>query len=336
LRGKLKSIEEFRKYIHRSSNGTYLLTTHKNADPDAIASIIVLRNYLRANKKHIFITLPEGMNTSSKNLLENMSIDLEYFTPSLISGLKELIDAVIVVDTSSSVQLGDLWSIIRGKQIIVIDHHRMGDLADKSLYYIGSNLVSTCELVYILLRDSWWFNRIESTLLLAGILYDSRRFMYVDEYVFSIVDELISIYDADYVLANKSLQRKMDYSERIARLKGAQRLKIYRIKEYVVGITHVSAFEGSVARAIIDLGADIAFVVSERDHVLRIVGRASQGFVRETNISLGRDIMPIIARYLNGSGGGHDTAGVAEGYGDIDSAYRIIINVLRKNLGFKY
>ncbi len=336
MRRKLKSIEELRKYLYRNTNIVYLLTTHRNADPDAIASLMVLGNYLKANKKHVLIALPEGMNASSKNLLESIGVNLEYLTPRLIDKLKELIGAAIIVDTSSSVQLGDLWSIIRGKPVIVIDHHRRGDLVSESLYYVGLNLVSTCELVYILLRDSWWLDRLESTLLLAGILYDSRRFMYIDEYVFDIVDELVNIYNADYVLANKSLQKRMDYSERIARLKGAQRLRIFRIGGYIIGITHVSAFEGSVARAIIDLGADTAFVVSRKDSFLRIVGRASQDFVRETGISLGRDVMPAIARYLNGEGGGHDTAGVAEGCGDIDSAYKVILDVLRKYLNDKH
>lgn len=331
MRKNLAGIDELRSFLLNNKGLVYGILTHKNADPDALSSMLILKNFLEALKNKTYLILPEGLNAASKIVLNKLGIRTSFVSPHLMRWINELIDIYIIVDTSSPVQLGQLIDIVREKPYIVIDHHQPGALINDSLISLSHKVVSTCELVYLLLKDMWWFSSLEATLLLIGILYDSRRFIYVDKYSFRIIDELINKYDGDYRKALNVLQKKMDVSERIARLKGAQRLKIERIGEYVVVTTHVSAFEGSVARAIIELGADVVFVASSNDR-LRIVGRATPEFVEKTRISLGRDIMPIIGKLIKGNGGGHDTAGVAEGSGSIDYGLKLALNVLRKTL----
>ncbi|ADI32690.1 phosphoesterase RecJ domain protein [Staphylothermus hellenicus DSM 12710] len=331
MKENLENINKLRRFLLSNKGLVYGILTHKNADPDAVSSMLILKNFLESLKNTVYLILPEGLNAASKNVLNNLNIDIDFIDPFILQWMDKLIDTYIIVDTSSPVQLGQAINYVYEKPYIVIDHHQPGQLISNSMISLSYRVVSNCELVYLLLRDTWWFSPLEATICITGILYDSRRFVYIDKYIFEIIDELINIYNGNYEKAFNSLQKKMDISERIARLKGAQRLRIKRIGEYIVATTHVSAFEGSVARAIIDLGADIVFVVSTNDK-LRIVGRSTRDFVKKTSISLGKDIMPIIGEIIGGGGGGHDTAGVAEGTGKPVDVLKITLNILERKL----
>ncbi len=302
------------------------LITHKNADPDALASVYALKEFLNARKNYTYLLFPEGLNSTSKNLLDKLGLNLEYYDTKYGEYMSHIIDFYIIVDTSNSIQLGGLSKFIHDK-CIVIDHHHPGDLSRKCYSSLVVRMTSTSELLYFLLDEIWYFSHISATLLLSGILHDTRRFIYIDRYTFYVVNELINKYNADYGKALEGLHKGMNLPERIARLKGAQRLVLKRYNDIIIAITHVSAFEGSVARSLIELGADAAFVVSSNNK-LRIVGRATKLFVEKTGISLGRDVMPIIGRLISGEGGGHDTAGVAEGKGSLKQGIKIVEKVL--------
>ncbi|MCD6300760.1 MAG: DHH family phosphoesterase [Staphylothermus sp.] len=330
LKELLNNTKKLQKILLNLSGLRIGLITHKNADPDALASIYVLREFLQARKNYTYLFFPEGLNSTSKYLLNKLGLTLEYYKVEYGKYMDHLIDYYVIVDTSNSVQLGDLGKIIQNK-CIVIDHHHPGDLFRKCYHSLVVKLTSTSELLYFVLENIWYFSSISATLLLSGMLYDTRRFIYVDKYTFYTANELINKYSADYSKALEGLHKEMDLAERIARLKGAQRLILKRYNDIIVTITHVSAFEGSVARSLIELGADAAFVVSSNDK-LRIVGRATKLFVQKTRISLGRDIMPKIGKLINGEGGGHDTAGVAEGKGSLKQGLKVIEKVLNSLL----
>lgn len=332
MKENLKNINKLRRFLLSNKGLVYGILTHKNADPDAVSSMLILRNFLVSLKNTVYLILPEGLNAASKNVLNNLDINIDFINPYILQWMNNFIDMYIIVDTSSPIQLGQTINYVYEKPYIVIDHHQPGQLIRNSMISLSYRVVSNCELIYLMLRDIWWFNPLEATICITGILYDSRRFVYIDKYIFEVIDELINIYNGNYEKAFNALQKRMDISERIARLKGAQRLSIKRIGEYIVATTHVRAFEGSVARAIIDLGADIVFVASSNEK-LRVVGRATHDFVKKTGISLGKDIMPIIGKMIGGGGGGgHDTAGVAEGTGKPKDVLKITLNILERIL----
>ena len=111
----------------------------------------------------------------------------------------------------------------------------------------------------------------------------------------------------------------MARSEKIARLRGANRIqKIHYIQNYIVVFSHVSSYEASACKALIDLGADASFIISfvPKTHEFRISSRAKGKLIRETSFHLG-EIMKIIGEKYHGSGGGHD--GAAGAYGIINN-----------------
>ena len=61
--------------------------------------------------------------------------------------------------------------------------------------------------------------------------------------------------NAQETLAMLSLP--MDFSERVARLKASRRTKLFKINEWIIALSHVSAYETSAARALIELGAHV-------------------------------------------------------------------------------
>lgn len=317
-----------------------ILSTHRNADPDAIASLYSIYTCLKDLKAYPYIVLPEGLNEISKNIITRLGIGFDYMGPGEASTLCSHTDYVIIVDTSNPSQLGILWSYIKEhRNIIVIDHHRRGGLEEKAyLSLIAPGIPSNSEIVYEILQRIWFLSPLIATILITGIVYDTRRFLYAKTHTFKTVSALIEKYNANYNLAITLLQKKMEQSERIARLKGCQRMSFDRYNDIIIAYTHVSAYESSVARAIIDLGADLVFVFSEKlQGILRIVARCTQEFVKKNSLSLGRDIMPQIAEEFlyNGSGGGHDTAAVAEGIGRLDETIKNVKRYMRKIMGAK-
>jgi phosphoesterase RecJ-like protein len=124
----------------------------------------------------------------------------------------------------------------------------------------------------------------------------------------------------------------MDISERISQLRGAQRLKYWKVGEYIVASSQGSAFEASVCKALISLGADVAFVGSQRGDNFRVSARATQEMVR-VGIHLGRLLGGVGSETSNG-GGGHPGAAGITGTGDVEAILNIsvenAVNELRR------
>ncbi len=310
-----------------------VITSHRNADPDALASAIVLSRFIQTIvHRRPFIVFPEGLNEVSKKIVRELDLWSYLYEPSYLLNtcLGRTNPLFIVVDTCNSGQLGVLKDIVLSSDHILVDHHRPGDLVDNAIVSISDpGTSSTSELVYRVIRRYYGFDKLDAILLLAGILYDTRRFLYASPNTLWVTGELLRIEGVDYRYVLELLRVEMDISERIARLKAMQRLNYKRIGEYIIAYTHVSAYESSVARSLIDLGADVAVVASSNKE-LRVVTRSRQDFYRKLGISLGRDIMPLVAEYLGGSGGGHDTAAVATGKGDLVEALEYTVSLIAK------
>ncbi len=314
-------------------------TSHKNVDPDGLASLLVLKKaidyYSRAPS---YIVLPEGMNEVSKKIVSELYLKTVFYDPTLITKCSTLSrdNVYVVVDTSSSEQLGVLKNIIVNSDYIVIDHHAVGDLEkDSLLAVVDSSRKASSEIVYMLTKDLYSYSAIDAMLLLAGIIYDTRRFLIADPLTLWIAGELLRVEGVNYRRVLGMLQTEMNFSERIARLKAAQRLRFVRVDDVIIAYSYVGAFEGSSARALIDLGADIAVVASGNDET-RVVARAKPGIVRRLGISLGRDVMVKVGEYLRGGGGGHDAAAAASGRGDpvkaLEYTVELIVDLVKKAL----
>jgi nanoRNase/pAp phosphatase (c-di-AMP/oligoRNAs hydrolase) len=292
-----------------ASKGRVLISTHRNADPDALAAAVAAASYLRQLGAEPCIALPEGMSRAAKQVLASTGVRVEE-CGELAGG------ALLVVDASNSTQLGGLADLLNGIPLYLIDHHAPGDLAVLAREsYIAPAVSCTQLVVHGGLHLGLRLSPPEATLALAGIIYDSRRFQIADQCAFRAAAELMGE-GGDYNTALAALAQQRDkgspgdFSERVARLKAAQRLRFSRIcREILVVVTYVGAFESSAARALLDLGSDVAVVVGGGPGGLRASIRLSRRAL-EAGLKAS-EIAEYIASRFGGRGGGHDAAGMA-------------------------
>jgi len=194
------------------------------------------------------------------------------------------------------------------------------------------NVSSTCEIIYNFYKQSGVkIGENEAKALFLGIAFDTRHFVLANSSALKTIAELIDTgVNAQEALAVLSLP--MDFSERVARLKACKRAKLFKIGDWIVALSHVSAFQASAARAIIDLGAHVAVVAGQKNESLEISFRCTREFHEKTCIHLGRDIAKPLGEYLNGMGGGHSTAAGVNGFGDIEAGLKRCLRILKEKI----
>jgi len=241
-----------------------------------------------------------------------------------------------LVDTNTLIQLEDFSETIKtaSKPIIIIDHHTPHPETQKiaELYIVDENASSTCEMIYSLYKESKMQPSAKVALaIFLGMAYDTRHFALASSQTFKILAELIEIsVNAEEALS--MLSTSMDISERIARLKAAQRTQVERIGEYIVAMSNLRAYQASAARALIYLGADMSIVAGEVDGSLRVSLRASDDFHKKTMIHIGSEIAIPLGEFFNGMGGGHTTAAGVNCKGDVKSLFKKTISLLKEKI----
>jgi nanoRNase/pAp phosphatase (c-di-AMP/oligoRNAs hydrolase) len=137
---------------------------------------------------------------------------------------------------------------------------------------------------------------------------------------------------ADYERVLNLLSIPLDKSERIARLKAAQRTVVYDEFDLLIAATKIRSYEASACRALIGLGADIAIACADKRDEVRISARSNLTVNRETGLDLARDVMEPLGEMIGGAGGGHPSAAGANGAASSDHALGLALKLLRKTL----
>ncbi|MHA1953544.1 MAG: DHH family phosphoesterase [Candidatus Heimdallarchaeaceae archaeon] len=301
--------EEFSKIIHILKQNRLKnvgIFTHQNADPDAVASVVSLKYLIEQLVTDVSVKLYiKSSNTLSKNLFSFREEEIhEDFS-------NQDLDAFFLCDANNLNQIGfsDLErKLEKDIPIFIIDHHSDHEFTNRARHSIILPITSTAEIMVNLFKEL----KISipddiSTILIAGILFDTRRFIHLSKSTFSIVNHLIDS-GGDYENALAMLQSPLSVSERIARLKGATRIRIYKDDPFIIASSYVSTFESSVARSLIELGANCSIVLSSPSiDEYRMSFRCNRNFAESKNLNLG-DISNSLALHLGGSGGGHQTA----------------------------
>jgi phosphoesterase RecJ-like protein len=308
-----------------------LILGHQNADPDAVCAMISLATLYRTiNPNGMPILLADDISRLSHQVMDVFSPNTAILETPEVQG-----DLVILVDTNSTFQLGPRLQNIPqdSTKTVVIDHHEdnpeIEELARHLL--VRSDRSSTCEMmVDIFEENAIAIDTDTANLLLTGMIFDTRRFYFADSTTLQTVLKLIS-YGADYEKCIKALLMRPDRSERIARLKAAGRVKIHHIGEWILATSKIGAFEASVCRALVEMGADVAIVGGmPAKGIVRISSRSTREFSTATGVSLGTDIMEPLGSIIGGKGGGHANAAGANGTKSLDEAIVKSVELIRK------
>lgn len=326
------SFTEITKTLDTLNAKLVVLLCHHNADPDAICSAYAFQSLLKHVRPstEVQIGASHGISRLAKHLLEHLAIEVRN-QPEI-----ENAGAIVLLDTNTVQQLDNLAKKVKtGKApVIVIDHHAAHPETDQlaTVCITNEEASSTCEIVYNFYKETNLKPCLnEAKALFLGIAFDTRHFVLANSSTLKNIAELVDLgVNVREVLPKLSLP--MDFSERVARLKACKRTRLFRINEWIIAFSHVSAYQASAARALIDLGAHAAVVAGQKNKDIEMSLRASYEFNQKTGIHLGKDIAKPLGEYLHGMGGGHATAAGINGVADVETGLKRCYLLLREKL----
>lgn len=311
------------------------VVTHRLADIDAYCSAYATAKMLRTlGVQRVRVVLPNGLSTAADNVYERYPL-----RPDGAPNFGKA-DLIAIVDTNNPLLLSDSMDAIieSGALKLLIDHHPpsrdTGKLAGPKSRFIDTAASSACEVVYTLYRR--YKVRITgrvAQVLLLGILADSQHLFLAGGRTIGVVNDLLG-HGASLGDARGLLMRERDLSERMARLKAAHRASLYTAGNFVVAFSHVGSFHASAAKALVDLGADLAVVLEggsgkQQHNKAKASMRATQRFYARSGLHLGTDV----ASKLSDAGGGHPTAASLSADVSEDELAKMLIKTLEARLG---
>lgn len=325
-------IHEIRALIDKLSARRVLLLCHHNADPDAICSAFAFSRLLKRlfPRIDIKIAAAQGPSKLSKFLLKFFPMTLTE-QPNI-----EEADIIVLLDTNTVQQLDEWGERVKASKaaIIVIDHHASHPETERLATIIMADEAasSTCEIIYRLFKEAKAeLKLMEAKALFLGIAFDTKHFILASSATLKILADLIDV-GVKVEEALPLLSLPMDPSERVARLKACKRVKLFKINDWIVAFSHVSAFQASAARALVGLGAHLAVVAGQQDEKIQISMRATREFHEKTGVHLGRDVAKPLGEYLHGMGGGHAVSAGVNGVGDLEASFKRCLRLLKEKL----
>ncbi|HSV50003.1 MAG TPA: DHH family phosphoesterase [Candidatus Acidoferrales bacterium] len=326
------TFKELLTILKKQQAGFVLLLCHRSADADAICSAYALQGLLKRFLPNVVFEIgcPAGINKPAKTLLENLPITIN-LKPNLDSA-----EVLIFLDMNTVEQLDEAAETIKKSPApkIIIDHHAPNQETMQicKLCFVDDKAAANCELVYRLYTEAEVRPTLnEATALFVGIAFDTRHFALANSPTFEIVAKLV----AEGIDAQKTLatyQLPIDPSERTAKLKACKRAKIVKIGDWIVALSHVSAYQASAAKALTDLGAHVSAVAGKKTGKIEISLRSVREFNEHAKVHLGTDIATPLGEYLGGVGGGHAMAAGVSGKGEINDALKQCLKLLQEKI----
>jgi bifunctional oligoribonuclease and PAP phosphatase NrnA len=309
-----------------------LLLCHKSADADAICSAYAFQGLLKRFLPDVIseIGTPQGINKPSKHLLEHLPITVN-MKPNIESA-----EIIVLLDMNTIEQLDQYSETIKKSPapMIIIDHHAPSPetMGICKVCIVEETAAATCELVFDLYRQA----KVKPTLneakaLFIGIAFDTRHFALANSSTLKVLAKLVDAgIDAQETLALTALP--IENSERLAKLKACKRARIVKIGDWIIALSHVSAFQASAAKSLVDLGAHMSAVAGQKAEKTEISLRCTRQFNQQTGIHLGTDIAVPLGEFLGGVGGGHAMASGVSGKGEVDAALKLCLKLLKQKI----
>lgn len=304
----MSPLDELRRHLF-SLKKPFILG-HSRADPDAVASSYALSKILNAP-----FGFPDEPSYEGKALLKFLNAPYE-LCPSLKG------KDVIIVDTSERSMLPCI-DLELASSVTVIDHHASSPTINGKLFIFRTT--STSEIIYRAFKEL--LDDKAKKALALGIFYDTKGFKIANGILLSLVGEMLGETPISHVLSLINLEENI--SEKIARFKALRRSEVYRWKDYLIVVAEARSFEGSVASAILSLGADAAIAWTQEKE---------RGFfsfrIRERILNKGVNVyfLDSLLKKVGGSCGGHEAAGVCTAQ-RIDIIVKEIAEEILKQLG---
>lgn len=308
-------IDEAEFYNQLLDYNNILYLCHRNADSDALGSAFALKEAIGGT-----IGVVEGCDRVASQIAKQLNIEF-------VTSPAGDYDFVVVVDTPTPAQLNGFQL----KNYAVIDHHTTTSLNENAAFYLHRNKSSTAEIVLDVLKTMGApIMRRTAFALMSGIITDTGNFRHATSESFKAVAELIELSGIEYSEVVDMLSSiPQDVSMRIAFLKAAQRTSIERVGDWIIVASHVNSFGGAAASSLISIGADVAFVASKKDDVIKVSARARRE-AQNAGVNLAK-LMEEISVKFNGTGGGHEGAAGMDVYGEVENVLSACVEYVKSS-----
>ncbi len=289
-----------------------VIVVHGNADMDAVGSAYALS--VCFPKADVYA--PTGIDRVSKVVSEKLGFNV------LEQCDVNDYDQIVVVDTSSPEQIG-LTDFTFPENTVVIDHHQPNGKWMSDAYIDDSKVACTQIILDIIRENDIKLTKDMGSMLLCGMLTDSGHFQFADS---TLLKDFAYILEKTGIQMDEAMSlthNDITISERSSVVKCIGRSRFERVGDMIVAVSYGGSYEASGCRALLQAGADVAFVASQRDDNFRLSARATQEIVRK-GINLG-DIVKGIGQETETDGGGHEGAAGISGTGDIEAMLHICV-----------
>jgi nanoRNase/pAp phosphatase (c-di-AMP/oligoRNAs hydrolase) len=308
------------------------LLCHKSADADAVCAAYAFQGLIKHFLPNIVVEIgaPQGINKPTKQLLENLPITVN-LKPNIESA-----SVLFLIDMNTVEQLDEVVDRLKSSNAprIIIDHHAPGPDTKQicSFCIINEQAAATCEIIYDMYQQAGvQLDLNAAKALFTGIAFDTRHFALGDSDTFRIAGGLVNIgVDAQAMLTLFS--NPIDNSERLAKLKACKRVKVVKSGEWIIALSHVSAYEASAAKSLVDLGAHVAAVAGKKAGKLEVSLRCNRDFCEKAGVHLGKDVSMPLGELLGGVGGGHAMAAGVNARGEVGVALDLCLRILKEKL----
>ena len=258
---------------------------HKNSDIDCIGSAVGLYKMATTLGKESSIIIDTKYNSSSKTIIEKLKSIPGYETAFVSQNDLKKIDTqnsvLIVVDTHKKSYLAYPDVYEQFEKVVVIDHHRRGPefIEDAILTYHEIYASSTSELVTEILMyvDNLELNPIEAESLYAGIVIDTKNFMFKTGVRTFEVAAYLKRFGIDVTQVKQLFQNDLEtYVVKVEIVKNAQiihgQIAISSTEEEYNDMPIIAAQAADELLSI--SGVYASFVLCKVDNVIMISGRS--------------------------------------------------------------
>ena len=325
----IENVDSFKKII--TDNDSFIITTHRGPDGDAMGSSMAMYNLLVNLKKDVKVIIPNSYPNflswlpNIKNVInheENNSDTTNIFSE---------VDVIIMLDFNDLSRIQNLDSYVSNSKAkkILIDHHQDPDLSICDLSFCDTTYSSTCELLYMILNQAKFkLTKDIADCLYTGILTDTGSFKFscTTENTHIIVGDLISK-GVNATEINNLIYN--NYSHDRIKLLGhclINKLKIYNNSSAIISLSEDELKKFNFKKG--DTEGIINYALSIKEVIFAVFIVEKDNIVKLSFRSLGNiNVQEISKRYFGG--GGHFNAAGAKSDLSLDKTIIKVENIIK-------
>ena len=325
----LENVDSFKKII--TDNNSFIITTHRGPDGDAMGSSMAMYNLLVNLKKDVNVIIPNSFPNFLSWLPNIKNVINHEENNSDISNIFSEVDVIIMLDFNDLSRIENLESYVTNSNAkkILIDHHQDPDLSICDLSFCDTNYRSTCELLYMILNQAK-FNLTKNIAdcLYTGILTDTGSFKFscttknTHISVGDLISKGVNATEINNLIYN-------NYSHDRIKLLGhclINKLKIYNNSSAIISLSEDELKKFNFKKG--DTEGIINYALSIKEVIFAVFIVEKDNIVKLSFRSLGNiNVQEISKRYFGG--GGHFNAAGAKSDLSLDKTIKKVENIIK-------